>query len=278
MDIILGVGYEFVDVESNSAGLKLAIMAAGFKYDNLNVTCMKRKKDRGEVLWHVSCPKKRKAGCTFLIKISHQAHQQYPTIIACEAQHNHTIQTPESVQAVSESEGRLIFIGDLIEHEKDIKKRLEININHNLEMGPLYEILRCELFGSNVSFDEQCKNKLRVWKDQVKKLLINNVEVTKHCHEDNFSPYLHEHYDYVKHENLPSGETNMIYWSSRQQQEQYRRFNDVIIIDGTAGKNNMNWTTIIACCVDSEFRTQIVGQALARSECKEVYSYVLHHR
>ena len=99
--------------------------------------------------------------------------------------------------------------------------------------------MRAELFGANTAFDDRCKSKLRTWKDELKKT-VTGIDVTKHCHVDDFSGYLHTHFDYVQHENLPNGETNMIYWCSEGQRENYRRFHDVIIIDATAGKNVMN--------------------------------------
>ena len=148
--------HEFIDVVSKSSNLKLAIMALGFKYDNLNVTCKKRHKTRGEILWHVSCPQ-QKDGCKFVIKISHKANQQWPTVFEESTEHNHTIDTPESVQEISGSKEKLVFVADLLEFEDQIKEKLKINIAHNLELSPLHQWMRAELFGANTAFDDQCE-------------------------------------------------------------------------------------------------------------------------
>mgnify|MGYP003386978807 CR=1 FL=1 len=109
-------------------------------------------------------------------------------------------------------------------------------------------------------------------------LTPQDMAVTRHCKDDNLVEYLTANYDYVVHENaIGTKETRFLFWSSKQQQELYRRFKDVIIIDGTAGKNAFNWCILLAVCINSEFKTQIIAQMLADSECKEAYAMMLKH-
>ena len=126
--------------------------------------------------------------------------------------------------------------------------------------------------------DDATKRKLRTWKDNIKNGSRSVVTVTKHCKEDNFVQFLKTNYPYVRHQNQDnSNETRFIFWSNEQQQSQYRRFHDVLIVDGTAGKNIANWCYILGVSIDSEFKSEIVGQMIADSECKEAYAYFMRH-
>lgn len=50
-----------------------------------------------------------------------------------------------------------------------------------------------------------------------------------------------------------------------------------MIVDGTAGKNIANWCYILGVVIDSEFKSQIVGQMIADSECQEAYVFFMRH-
>jgi hypothetical protein len=249
-----------------------------FKYHNITVNVKRTHPLRGQIYWVAKCSKQKSENCKFIINISKKEGDSWARVTKISAAHSHTIQTPSDVQAISGSNRTLIVAADLLEYEVEFKKKITANVKDNLNLLTLRKQICAETFGPNCTMDMSAINKFRLWTEHVVASLFAEVNVTRHCKDDNVIEYLNANYAYVVHENgVGTSETRFLFWSSKQQQQQYRRYCDVTIIDGTAGKNAFNWCILLAVCIDSEHKSQIVGQMFADSECKEAYGMMLKH-
>ena len=268
-------GYVFEDVEPVATEIQKKINDV-FKYENITVNVKRSHALYGQMQWVAKCSKKKSENCKFIINISRKQGERWARVNSIDATHSHAVQ---DMQNISGSNQRLIVAADLQEHEVACKAKIAATVEASLCLSALKKQICAELFGAACLIDRSAHSKFRLWtKHVVDDLSSTDVAVTRHCKDDNLVEYLTANYDYVVHENaIGTKETRFLFWSSKQQQELYRRFKDVIIIDGTAGKNAFNWCILLAVCINSEFKTQIIAQMLADSECKEAYAMMLKH-
>jgi hypothetical protein len=272
----------FHGIPRNTEDLQIKVNEM-YPYHNVKVYLKKSTPDRGQLYWVVRCPyHKCSTPCDFKINIAVQTGFEYPRITYAHDQHNHAILTPADIRIISGSTHATVTCSDIRVHEKLFKSRIEKAIISNLNVGEVAKFLVAELFGPHHDMNDKCKRMIRTWKHAVFSIIsrrCSNVTMTTMLtKEDKFDEYLKIHFEYVHHLRVPNSQsTKCVFWSSVQQQQQFRRFNDVIIVDGSAGKNNLLWCILLAVIIDSENKTQIVGHLISDAECKIAYTCLLEH-
>lgn len=82
---------------------------------------------------------------------------------------------------------------------------------------------------------------------------------------------------YFQYELDPRGRLLRIFWMTRRQQRLYAKYSDVILQDTTNNKNRFNLPICFIACVDNEFVTRILCQAIVTNEDTVTFEFVFGH-
>ena len=265
-------GYKF-DCACDSPSLLTEIQKV-FKYDRLRVEQKKKNVTRGAYYWQVKC---KTTGCPFNMYINKPIGAATAEITNCSLKHDHTVDTPDSIQEASNSSYKPVLIGDLNLIKKEFQQKVVSCVNQSVKFVDIAKVLLDQEQGRGWVLDEHAKRMLRTWKDSALHSQTSAISAV-HQKGDNYMEFLDTNYGYIAEEKrVNSTDTRFLFWSSHQQQVQYRRFSDVVVIDGTEDKNRYSWCLLLAVIIDSENKSQIVAQMLTEQETADAYSFFLLH-
>ena len=73
----------------------------------------------------------------------------------------------------------------------------------------------------------------------------------------------------------PNNELTGLFWmTSQQRNDLWPKFHDVIIHDNTAKTNRYDMALSLFVCIDNNFKTRIVAQALIKYETQAAYEWI----
>lgn len=82
---------------------------------------------------------------------------------------------------------------------------------------------------------------------------------------------------YFQYEQDINGRLLRVFWMTERQRKLYAKYSDVILQDNTNNKNRFNLPICFIACVDNEFVTRIVCQAILSNEDTVAFEFVFGH-
>ena len=197
-----------------------------------------------------------RSDCPFYLQFTTDLTGKNYSLTTYVIQHNHPLITTNEMKSINKMSTPIkTTIKDLAGKLKTTKELTEyVNKQHNIKAN-YHQIY----YQENKSYAEEYGN----FKDDAKMLL----EV---CEED-----LHLHLGKYKHcLNTDNQLVNFIY-SSKEMEEVYRRFNDLLIIDTTFKKNRFNMPMINFVNIDEYGFSKVVAFGFISNEKEESFDWIL---